>query len=181
MITIICGTNRPNSMTQLIASYIREDLKGRTDKEVKLLDLHDIPHEAYTPSMYSSEAVHSEIVKVQEEMIFPADTFIIVSPEYNGSFPGVLKLFIDAISIHRYKENFQDKKAALVGVSSGRAGNLRGMEHLTGLLHYLGVDVKPFKLPISSIASHVDENQNLDQATKDALVDFYGRNGVVEK
>ena len=43
------------------------------------------------------------------------------------------------------------KKALLVGVSTGRAGNLRGMEDLTGVLHYLKVVVHPNKLPISIV------------------------------
>ncbi|HET6227311.1 MAG TPA: NADPH-dependent FMN reductase, partial [Bacteroidia bacterium] len=48
------------------------------------------------------------------------------------------------------------KKAALVGVSSGRAGNLRGLDHLTGVLHYLGIYVHPNKLPVSSVLSILD-------------------------
>jgi NAD(P)H-dependent FMN reductase len=72
-------------------------------------------------------------------------------PEYNGSFPGSVKLFIDACTVREYSRNFKDKKAALVGIASGRAGNLRGMDHLTGVLNYLGMTVMPDKLPISSI------------------------------
>src|SRR5690606_19694238 len=80
--------------------------------------------------------------------------FIFVVPEYNGSFPGILKLFLDSIPT----KFWADKKACLVGVSDGRAGNLRGMEHLTGILQYLKMHVFYNKLPISLINKVMNEH-----------------------
>ena len=77
-----------------------------------------------------------------------ADALLIATPEYNGSIPGVLKVMLD---ISDYKKTWWGKKALLTGVATGRSGNLRGMEHLTGILHYLRVNVHPNKLPISSV------------------------------
>ena len=54
-----------------------------------------------------------------------------------------------------------NKKALLTGVSTGRAGNLRGMEHLAGVLHYLKITVLPNLLPISVINTLLDENGEL--------------------
>jgi NAD(P)H-dependent FMN reductase len=56
-----------------------------------------------------------------------------------------------------------------VGVSSGRAGNLRGMDHLTGVLNYLKVTVLPNKLPISRIYKLVKDNKIEDEATKKTI------------
>jgi chromate reductase len=57
-----------------------------------------------------------------------------------------------------------------VGVSTGRAGNLRGMDHLTGILHYLGFHVMPNKLPVSSVLTLMDEKSNIkDEHTVKAL------------
>ena len=53
--------------------------------------------------------------------------------------------------ISEYKKVWWGKKALLVGVSTGRSGNVRGMEHLTSILNYLKVVVHPNKLPISSV------------------------------
>ena len=69
-------------------------------------------------------------------------------PEYNGSFPGVLKAMIDISDI---RNCWWNKKALLTGISSGRAGNLRGMDHITGVLNYVKIIVHPNKLPISVI------------------------------
>jgi NAD(P)H-dependent FMN reductase len=62
------------------------------------------------------------------------------------------------------------KKAMLTGVSTGRAGNLRGMEHLTGILNYLKVTVMPNRLPISTVDRLMDgEGRIRDEATLAAL------------
>ena len=101
--------------------------------------------------------------------MIPANHFLIVSPEYNGSIPGYLKLFIDAISVHRLKECFAGKRAALVGVASGRAGNLRGNDHLSSILHHIGCNVVPGALPISKIGSVMNDEGQLDEGTSNAL------------
>jgi NAD(P)H-dependent FMN reductase len=75
-------------------------------------------------------------------------------PEYNGSIPGVLKTMLDLTD---YKKTWQWKKALLVGISTGRAGNLRGLEHLTSILNFMKVVVHPNKLPISLIDKVMDE------------------------
>jgi NAD(P)H-dependent FMN reductase len=127
-------------------------------EEVRFLALEDIPQNWLSSAMYEATAQHPDLAKIQDEYILPAEAFVFISPEYNGSFPGVLKLFIDACTIRQYALNFKGKKAALVGVATGRAGNLRGMSHLAGVLHYLGATTLPNQLPISSIAQLMDAN-----------------------
>lgn len=151
MITIISATNRPDSTTKKIASAYAQ-LMEKQGVGSKLFSL-----ELLTPDMKFIDLYgqHSEkFQQLLQEYIIPAEKFVFVVPEYNGSYPGILKLFLDAIlpDINR------GKKAALVGVSSGRAGNLRGMDHLTGVLHYLGIYVHPNKLPVSSVLTLLDEN-----------------------
>ena len=48
------------------------------------------------------------------------------------------------------------KKAMLVGISDGRAGNLRGLEHMTSILHYMKVNVLYNKIPLSRIKDEID-------------------------
>ena len=57
------------------------------------------------------------------------------------------------------------KKALLTGVASGRAGNLRGMDHLADTLHYLKMNVYYNKLPISSINQVMDKEGHLNAET----------------
>lgn len=159
MITVISATNRKNSETLKIARHYFEIMGAKTDEEVLLLDLCDLPNDIINEDMYSGEGQSLALRAIQEQYMTPADKFVFVVPEYNGSIPGILKLFIDACSIYRMKETFKrgDKKALLVGVSSGRAGNLRGLMHLTGMLNYLNITVHPNQLPISKVDTLVDK------------------------
>ena len=70
----------------------------------------------------------------------PVRKLVIIVPEYNASFPGVLKAFIDGLT---YPGGIQGKKAALVGLSGGGQGGLLAMTHLTDVLMYLGTTVLP--------------------------------------
>ncbi|MBK9013057.1 MAG: NAD(P)H-dependent oxidoreductase [Saprospiraceae bacterium] len=158
MITVISGTNRLNSEALHFANYYFNLLSAKSDEPVKLLALENIPHDWFHPDMYEKGAQSPSLAALQDEYILPAKKFVFVIPEYNGGLPGVLKLFLDACSIREYKASFFGKKAALVGVASGRAGNLRGIEHLIGILHHVGTVVLPKILPISSIEKLLDEN-----------------------
>jgi len=151
MITVISGTDRRQSESLNFAKKYVEIIQMKTDEPVKLLALEDIPHDWWHVDMYENNGQKPSIALLQDEYMLPAQKFIFLSPEYNGSFPGVLKLFLDACSVREYKATFKGKKAALVGIATGRAGNLRGMDHLTGILNHLGIIVLPNKVPISKI------------------------------
>jgi NAD(P)H-dependent FMN reductase len=173
MITVIAGTNRKGSETAHFAKHLFDVLKKESKEDVKFLDLQDIPHDWFHSAMYAADTQTVSLAKIQDDCILPAEKFIFVIPEYNGGFPGVVKMFIDACSVRNYADNFKGKKAAIVGVAAGRAGNLRGMEHLTGVLNYLGTTVMPNRLPISSIGGLLDKDKNVkDKETIKVLQEF---------
>ncbi len=170
MITIISATNRPKSNTLKVATHYAQ-LMEKQGVVAKLLSLEKVPADIAFNELFNNRS--PAFRQILEEYVIPAQKFVIISPEYNGSFPGILKTFIDAI----HPDINRGKKAALVGVSSGRAGNLRGMDHLTGILHYLGFHVLPNKVPLSSVLTLLDEKGNIkDPATEKILekhiVDF---------
>lgn len=158
MITIISATNRNGNYSILFAQKCKEilDQKGI---ECQLFNLDDIPSPLALRSVYDYK--NSVFADIAQKIIAPAEKFIFVVPEYNGSFPGILKMFIDAVE----PQFFRNKKAALIGVSSGRAGNLRGMDHLQDVLHYLFVTIMPPKLPISSLHHLVEGDEIIDEVT----------------
>lgn len=169
MILVISGTNRKNSATRAIAEHYVHYLESHVNEEVHFTNLENLPAGILNDDMYSENGQESALAEYQDKVFIPSDKMIIVSPEYNGGFPGVLKLFLDALSVRRYQETFKGKKVALVGVSTGRAGNLRGMEHLTGILHYLKVHVLPNKLPISQVSRIVENGEITDVPTQRAI------------
>ena len=161
MITIISGSNRKNSECLTFAKKYFDLFKKQASEVVQLLALENIPHDWFHPSMYELEQQSPSLIAIQDKYMIPADKFFFVISEYNGSFPGALKLFLDACSIRAYQATFKGKKAALSGVATGRAGNLRGMDHLTAVLHHLGTIVMPNQVPISRIANLMDKDGEL--------------------
>lgn len=139
MITIIAGTNRKDSYTKRVAQeYKRFLTEEKTESRIFSLD------------EFETHVRNDAFVQMENEMLKPAERFIIILPEYNGSYPGVLKMMIDNTDVANV---WWHKKVLLTGVSSGRAGNLRGMEHLTGSLLHLKMLVHHNRLPLSLISS----------------------------
>ena len=159
MITVISGTNRKDSLSKIVAQHVFELLQENTSEEIKFLSLEDLPDGILHVDMYGSENQSKELAALQDEFVIPADKFYFIIPEYNGSFPGILKLFMDACSVRKYKESFHGgKKAALLGLASGRAGNLRGLDHFSGVLNYLQISVMPPHQPIGNIEKLLDKS-----------------------
>lgn len=165
MINLIAATNRKGNLTASFAKVIYQQLE-KENSPFSYLSLEDIPKETSFDDIYKhGESSFSDLaVKYVEG----ADKFIFVIPEYNGSFPGILKVFMDGVE----PKYFRGKKAALVGIGAGHAGNLRGLEHFTGVLNYLGVTVMPKKLTISRIDSLISEGKLSDERTIESLHKF---------
>ncbi len=151
MVTIISGTNRPSSNTLKVSKYYQNQLEKK-GLNTQLIDLQDLPNQLITSDLYGKR---SETFQKIQDLVTKTDKFLFVIPEYNGSFPGVLKTFIDACA---FPESFYDKKACLVGISSGKYGNIRGIEHFNGVCAYLHLNVMPLRLHISAIKTELDEN-----------------------
>jgi NAD(P)H-dependent FMN reductase len=120
--------------------------------DARLFDFCDLPKDLAFSETFGKRS--TEFASVIENYISNCHKFIFVVPEYNGSFPGILKTFIDSVP----PREWNDKDVCLVGIADGRAGNLRGMEHLTGILNYLKVHVYHDKLPISVINKVMTDN-----------------------
>ncbi len=151
MYTIISGTNRIDSHTEKVAKVYQVLLKNK-DIDAPIFSLKDI-------DLINKK---EEFIKKESEILIPTTKFLFIIPEYNGSYPGILKMMIDHSDI---RKTWYYKKALLTGVASGRAGNLRGMDHLSDTLHYLKMNVYYNKLPISSINQVLDVHGNLNAET----------------
>ena len=162
MITIIAATNRPNSYTQRVANEV-DTLLAEKHVEKKLLSLQDLPHD-FIFSHFDGRQ-HPEFSAIIEQYIQPAQRFVFVIPEYNGSFPGVAKSFIDCIS----PRFFHGKQAALIGVADGHAGGLRALDMFTLVLHHLRMGVHWNKPKLSDIVNHFDEQGKLSPQYSERL------------
>jgi NAD(P)H-dependent FMN reductase len=146
---IISATNRPGSSTLKVAKYYQKQLREK-GVEAGLLSLAELPDNLIKTDMYGQRSTEFQTI---QDLITKTDKFLFIIPEYNGSFPGVLKVFIDACT---FPESFYDKKAALVGISSGKYGNIRGIDHFTGVCHYIHLNVMSLKLHIANIKNELN-------------------------
>ncbi|MFD2586435.1 NADPH-dependent FMN reductase [Croceitalea marina] len=160
MITIISGSNRSNNKTLHFAKFAFELLQKTTDEKVLFLDLSTLDGSVVSQTMYKDSNQPEIIQHIQNTYFIPATKFWFFIPEYNGSYPGIVKLILDSMSVREYKNSFNDKKACITGIASGRAGNLRGMDHLADVLNHLGINVHSNKNPISSIYKLLDAESN---------------------
>lgn len=157
MLTLISGTSRKGSRTRKLADNYLRILQGR-GVEVQLFCLEE----------YRVWERDEAFVEAEKTLLIPAEKFIFIAPEYNGSIPGMLKMLLDNSDI---KSCWWGKKAMLTGLADGRAGNLRGLDHLTNILNYLHVNVYWNKLPISRISTEMDEDGRLLQPATVAAIE----------
>lgn len=136
MITVVSGTNRPGSTTLKIAAHYAELLE-KLNEEHQVLDLQDLPADFTITALYDQHGKNQDFNKLQKK-ITASDKFVFIVPEYNGSFPGVLKAFIDGLE---YPGAFQDKKAGIIGLSDGSQGAALAISHLVDIFNYLGMHV----------------------------------------
>ena len=151
MIAIIEGTNRPSTYIEALSVHYAR-LLAEAGQEVSSISLPDLPREIAFHFPEMEEAVVPGFAAFQEKLD-QASYLIFLVPEYNGSMPGILKLFIDAC---RYPDSFAGKDIALVGFSSGMFGNLRGLDHLDAVLTYLRGNTMAYRVHIPRIEEKID-------------------------
>lgn len=175
MIAVISGTNRPNSRTLSIASCYVEQLKKHTSEPVHLINLEDMNGLVIDSQMYDSSYEDPVVRPIQKEILMPSSKWVIVAPEYNGTYPGILKVFIDMLSIHDYKKTFNNRKIGLIGTATGRGGNARGIDHLTTDLFSVGGHIFNRLLPLSQLNTREENgvwSDSLQSELEKHAIDF---------
>jgi chromate reductase len=155
MYTIIAATNRVGSNTLKVA------------KEYQRL-FADLGVDANLYSMEQFTSLHrdEQFNDIERDLLIPTKKFVFIMPEYNGSFPGIFKLMMDISDITKC---WYHKKVMLVGVANGRAGNLRGIDNMTNMCHYMKMNVFHQKLPISSVSNELVDDRLVNENTIKAV------------
>ncbi len=129
MFQVIAGTNRPGARSLLVARLVAGFLE-EAGARAAVLDLGDLPPSLFDPSSYDRRPADFEPF---QDAVLEAEGLVVVVPEYNGSYPGVLKYFLDML---RFPESLKGIPAAFVGISAGRWGALRAVEQLEMVFQY---------------------------------------------
>lgn len=154
MITIISSTNRTGANTRQVAD-IYAVLLNDLNQEHQVLDLKDLPHDFIFSALFENRGNNPEFNETQK-LIDESNKFVFIIPEYNGSFPGILKAFLDGL---KFPGSFSGKAAAMVGLSSGTMGGSLAMSHLSDILNYLGLFVLPIKPRINNVHKIITEGK----------------------
>jgi len=169
MITVVVGSNRRNNNTNIIGSIYKSILEDMGCVDVKIINIEKMPSNILHPDMYVE--TNDWLEQLKKDKLIPSDKFIFILPEYNGTFPGSVKLFIDALSSKDAESVFYGKKAALVGISAGKFGNWLGLEHFGVVLNYLKVNVYHQKVSISNFWNYMKDGVRFeDKKTEEYIV-----------
>jgi NAD(P)H-dependent FMN reductase len=129
MITLISGTNRPHSNTRKIVRQF-EGIYTALKVPHNVLDLADLPPEIFSPSSYAEKP--ASFAPFTDTVLNSAGLHV-VTPEYNGSVPGILKYFIDML---KFPESFVHRPVCFTGLGAGMWGALRPVEQLQAIFSY---------------------------------------------
>jgi NAD(P)H-dependent FMN reductase len=163
LLPVLLGTNRKQRNSLFPARWLIGEIEKRNDVQTKLFDTADfaLPHDDYGQGLKS-------LFPEWRDTIIKADGLIIVSPEYNHGYPGVLKAVLDLLL-----KEYIHKAVAFVGVSAGPWGGTRGIEAMVPMVRELGLAVTFTDLNFPKVQRTFDaEGKLLDPAFENRAKDF---------
>jgi chromate reductase, NAD(P)H dehydrogenase (quinone) len=153
-ILAVPGSLRFGSYNAALARAARE--LAPPGVEVEVYDgLARLPH--YDQDLDQPGTAAPPAVRKLRERIEEADALLIVTPEYNGSVPGVLKNAIDWASARHRGSSFENKTVAIAGVTTGQYGAIWAQQDLRKILGISGARVMHGELPVSRASQAFDE------------------------
>jgi NAD(P)H-dependent FMN reductase len=153
-IEIISGSPRKDSMTFRLALFLKNHLEQHTNHQVNIIDVREwnLP---LLEDVFTSVEVTPDEYKPLSKSMFAADAFILISPEYNGSYTPAMKNLLD----HYPK---QSRKAfGIVTASPGAMGGMRATQQMQLLVAALFGILSPYMLVIPAVDKKFDTEGNL--------------------
>jgi NAD(P)H-dependent FMN reductase len=126
-IPVILGTTRKGRMSEHVARFVTAEMERRSGIETQLIDILELP-------IPTDDAGETARYPQFSETCNRADGFIIIAPEYNHAYPGMLKHVLDT----NLKE-YIHKAVGIVGVSAGPWGGTRVIQSFLPVMRELGL------------------------------------------
>jgi chromate reductase len=157
MISMIVGTNRPGSNTRKIAAQLEEIYAG-LKVPLRVIDLAQLPPEIFSPASYAEKP---KSFQPFADAVLQSDGLHVVTPEYNGGIPGILKYFIDML---KFPESFERRPVCFTGLAAGIWGALRPVEQLQTIFGYRNAYLYPERVFLPQINNLLDASGRLKDA-----------------
>ncbi len=153
----ICGSLRPASFTR---QALRISLRGAEEfgAETRLIDLANYSLN-FCDGKEDESSYPADVFRLRSE-VRAADGLILGTPQYHGSFSGVLKNAMDLMGF----DEFEGKMLGLVGVSGGAAGAFEALNHLRSVGRALHAWVIPEQVSVTEAWKWFDARGNLKEA-----------------
>ncbi|HWN23631.1 MAG TPA: NADPH-dependent FMN reductase [Candidatus Sulfotelmatobacter sp.] len=148
-IPVILGTARQGRESEHAAHFVFEQAKKRAKVETELIDVRSLPMRLDDAGEQMKDPAFSATIE-------RCDGLIIVTPEYNHSFPGLLKHALD-MNLKEYIH----KAVGICGVSAGAFGGARVIEHLLPVMRELGLVAIFEDVNFGKVGTLFDERGNL--------------------
>ena len=154
-IPILLGTNRKERQSERVANWLLQVMQQRKDLETVLFDAGSFtfPNDAYGTEI-------KDLFPNWRDTMLSADGLVIVAPEYNHGYPGILKSILDVLL-----KEYIHKAVGLVGVSAGPWGGTRVIEAMLPVVRELGLAVTFTDLNFARVQDQFDDKGNIKDAT----------------
>ena len=164
---IISGSSRTNGNTKRVAKNLLARLNAIEGIDADLIDMADWTHLPPIHKVFTSVENTPEEFRELSQRVFDADGFILVTPEYNGSYAPAMKNLLD----HFPKQHH--KPFGIVTASPGALGGVRASQQLLLLVPALFGIASPYLL----VVPHVDrkfseEGELLEASFENAIHNF---------
>ena len=148
-IPIILGTARQGRQSENVARFVFEQTKKRADVETELIDVRKLPMRLDDAGEQMKDPNFSATIQ-------RCDGLIIVTPEYNHGYPGLLKHALD-MNLKEYIH----KAVGICGVSAGPFGGSRVIEGLLPVMRELGLVTIFEDVNFGNVEALFDEQGNM--------------------
>ena len=148
-IPVILGTPRQGRQSEFAARLLVEEVPKRAGVETELIDVRKLP----LPVNDAGEDIKDPAFSAT---VMRADALVIVAPEYNHGYPGLLKHVLDT-----NLEEYIHKAVGICGVSAGPFGGARVIQNLLPVMRELGLMTIFTDVNFSSVQKAFDDNGNL--------------------
>ena len=165
-IEIVSGSPRKESLTYPLAKFLHRQLRENTQHRVGLIDVREYPLPMIQNVFSSLEKTPLQFRPLAERM-FAADAFILVSPEYNGSYSPAMKNMFDHFPM-QFRKAF-----GIVTASTGAMGGMRASQQLQLLIHALYGIGSPHMLLTPQVNTKFDASGNLLDKAFQARIDQF--------
>src|SRR5580658_2868897 len=166
---IIIASTRPGRAADVVAPWVIERAEAHGGFEVEVLDLRDWPLPMFAETLetvgdFNDPTYTLPIVRSWNRKIGEGDAYLVITPEYNHSVPGVLKNAIDSVWV---SFAFRNKPMGIVSYSGGNTGGVRAAEHLA----QIAVETEAVPLRSSMAVSFVENAFDADGEPTDPMVE----------